>query len=83
MSPSPVRKAIITAAGLGTLKAVEAPVIPGNYPCPVEILIDDPEGCPAFYGRVVRGVKPNHAPFGPLCDAKPMYRKRPDARKIQ
>ena len=27
----------------------------GSFPCPVEIRTDDPEGCPAFYGRVVRG----------------------------
>ena len=29
----------LAAAGLGTLKAVEAPVIPGTYPCPVDIII--------------------------------------------
>ena len=52
----------LAAAGLGTLKTVETPVIPGTFPCPVEILIDDPEGCPAFYGRVVRGVKNGPSP---------------------
>jgi phenylalanyl-tRNA synthetase beta chain len=26
------------------------------FPCPIAIRTDDPEGCPAFYGRVVKGV---------------------------
>jgi phenylalanyl-tRNA synthetase beta chain len=52
----------LAAAGLGTLKPVDVPVIPGTYPCPVEIRIDDPEGCPAFYGRVVRGVTNGPSP---------------------
>jgi phenylalanyl-tRNA synthetase beta chain len=46
----------LAAAGLGTLKGVDVEAVPGTYPCPIEILIDDPEGCPAFYGRVIRGV---------------------------
>ena len=46
----------LAAAGLGTFKPVEASTIEGEYPCPVEIRTDDPEGCPAFYGRVVRGI---------------------------
>src|SRR3954466_4554846 len=52
----------LAAAGLGTLKPVEAPAIPGTFPCPIEIRTDDPEGCPAFYGRVVRGVKNGPSP---------------------
>src|SRR4051812_489581 len=40
----------LAAAGLGTLKPVEVPQIVGNFPCPILIRIDDPEGCPAFYG---------------------------------
>ncbi|HYJ53407.1 MAG TPA: phenylalanine--tRNA ligase subunit beta, partial [Allosphingosinicella sp.] len=52
----------LAAAGLGTLKAVEAPPVAGNYPCPIEIRTDDPQGCPAFYGRVVRGVRNGPSP---------------------
>jgi phenylalanyl-tRNA synthetase beta chain len=26
------------------------------FPCPTEIRTDDPEGCPAFFGRVIKGV---------------------------
>ncbi len=52
----------LAAAGLGTFKPVEVPSIAGSYPCPVEIRTDDPEGCPAFYGRVIRGVKNGPSP---------------------
>jgi phenylalanyl-tRNA synthetase beta chain len=52
----------LAAAGLGTLKPVEAPAIGGAFPCPVEIRTDYPEGCPAFYGRVVRGVRNGPSP---------------------
>ena len=52
----------LAAAGLGTLKPVEVPQIAGTFPCPIEIRTDDPEGCPAFYGRVVRGVKNGPSP---------------------
>ncbi|MCL6249830.1 phenylalanine--tRNA ligase subunit beta [Altererythrobacter sp. KTW20L] len=46
----------LAAAGLGTLKPLRDDRIEGNFPCPVEIRTDDPEGCPAFYGRVIKGV---------------------------
>ncbi|MBX7513819.1 phenylalanine--tRNA ligase subunit beta [Qipengyuania sp. GH38] len=46
----------LAAAGLGTFKPVEASAIEASGPCPIEIRTDDPEGCPAFYGRVIRGV---------------------------
>lgn len=46
----------LAAAGLGTLKPVEADDVAASGPCPVEIRTDDPQGCPAFYGRVIRGV---------------------------
>ena len=46
----------LAAAGLGTFKPVEASAIEATEPCPIEIRTDDPEGCPAFYGRVIRGV---------------------------
>jgi len=47
----------LAAAGLGTLKQLAVPSVAGSFPCPTEIRTDDPEGCPAFYGRVIRGVK--------------------------
>jgi len=52
----------LAAAGLGTLKPIAVREVPGAFPCPVEIRIEDSEGCPAFYGRVVRGVKNGASP---------------------
>jgi phenylalanyl-tRNA synthetase beta chain len=52
----------LAAAGLGTLRPVEVEDIAGAFPCPVEIRTEDPEGCPAFYGRVVRGVRNGPSP---------------------
>jgi phenylalanyl-tRNA synthetase beta chain len=52
----------LAAAGLGTLKPLAVPEIAGSFPCPIEVRTDDPEGCPAFYGRVVRGVKNGPSP---------------------
>ncbi len=34
----------------------------GLFPCPVEIRTDDPEGCPAFYGRVIKGLTNGASP---------------------
>ena len=50
------------AAGLGTYKPHPAPQIAEGFGCPVEIRTDDPEGCPAFYGRVIRGVSNGASP---------------------
>ncbi|AKH43455.1 phenylalanyl-tRNA synthetase beta chain [Altererythrobacter atlanticus] len=52
----------LAAAGLGTLKPLPLRDAPSSFPCPVEIRTDDPEGCPAFYGRVIRGVKNGASP---------------------
>ncbi|WP_338467064.1 phenylalanine--tRNA ligase subunit beta [Novosphingobium sp. ZN18A2] len=52
----------LAAAGLGTLKAIDAPHVEGGFACPTEIRTDDPEGCPAFHGRVIRGVKNGESP---------------------
>ncbi|MBS0255997.1 MAG: phenylalanine--tRNA ligase subunit beta [Proteobacteria bacterium] len=52
----------LAAAGLGSLKAIDATPVAGSYPCPVEIRTEDAEGCPAFFGRVIRGVKNGPSP---------------------
>ncbi len=52
----------LAAAGLGTLKPLVVPEIEGGFDCPVEIRTDDPEGCPAFFGRVVKGVTNGASP---------------------
>jgi len=52
----------LAAAGLGFLKPIAAPGIAGSYACPVEIRTEDEDGCPAFYGRTIKGVKNGPSP---------------------
>ncbi|MBA3053858.1 MAG: phenylalanine--tRNA ligase subunit beta [Sphingomonadales bacterium] len=52
----------LAAAGLGALKPIAVLAVDGTFPCPTEIRTDDPAGCPAFYGRVIRGVKNRPSP---------------------
>ena len=52
----------LAAAGMGALKPLKVPEIEGSFDCPVAITTEDPEGCPAFFGRVVRGVKNGPSP---------------------
>ena len=52
----------LAAAGLGVLKPIDTAPVAGSFACPVEVRTDDPEGCPAFYGRVIRGVKNDPSP---------------------
>ena len=52
----------LAAAGVGTLKPFKVNPTAGAFPCPVEIRTDDPDGCPAFYGRVIRGVTNGASP---------------------
>lgn len=52
----------LAAAGLGKLKPLEVPAVNESFACPTEIRTDDPEGCPAFFGRVIRGVRNGASP---------------------
>ena len=52
----------LAAAGIGTLKPFSVPQIEGGFPSPVPIRIDDAEGCPAFFGRAIRGVTNGASP---------------------
>ena len=52
----------LAAAGLGTLKPLIVPEIDGSFACPIVIRTDDPQGCPAFFGRVIRGVSNGASP---------------------
>jgi phenylalanyl-tRNA synthetase beta chain len=52
----------LAAAGIGTLKPLEVPKIDGVFPCPVPVTIEDADGCPAFYGRAIRGLKNGASP---------------------
>ena len=52
----------LAAAGLGTLKPIAIPDFAAEGDCPVDIEIEDEEGCPAFYGRVIKGVSNKASP---------------------
>ena len=52
----------LAAAGMGKLKPLKVPEIEGSFDCPVAIATKDPDGCPAFFGRVVRGLKNGASP---------------------
>jgi len=52
----------LAAAGIGTLKDLSVTPVPGNFPCPVEIRVDGSNACPAFAGRVIRGLKNGPSP---------------------
>ena len=51
----------LAAAGLGTLKPVTTEPVEGEGAAP-DIRIEDDQGCPAFYARVVRGVTNRASP---------------------
>ena len=52
----------LAAAGVGTLKPLAVPQIEGSFKSPIDIRIEDHEGCPAFFGRAVRGVRNGPSP---------------------
>ena len=52
----------LAAAGLGKLRPLNVPQIEGSFDNPVEIRVEDPEGCPAFFGRTVRGLTNGASP---------------------
>lgn len=54
----------LAARGLGTLIKRDTDPVPGTYPCPVTVTIDDDtlDQCPVFYGRVIKGVKNGPSP---------------------
>ncbi len=50
------------AASLGTFKDRPPKPVKGAFPCPVKVTIENPELCPAFGLRLVRGVKNGPSP---------------------
>lgn len=54
----------LAARGLGVLKDRDYHPVPGDFPCPIPVTIDDDtlDGCPLFTGRVIRGVRNGHSP---------------------
>ncbi|MCA0871673.1 phenylalanine--tRNA ligase subunit beta [Seohaeicola saemankumensis] len=54
----------LAARGIGTLKSRPIDHVPGDFPCPIKVTIDEDtlDGCPVFTGRLIRGVKNGHSP---------------------
>ena len=52
----------LAAAGVGTLKPLQVPKIDGSFAPPIEIRIEDQDGCPAFFGRAIRGIRNGPSP---------------------
>ena len=52
----------LAAAGLGQLKDHSVKPVVGSFPCPVSVTIQSPNACPAFAGRLIRGVKNGPSP---------------------
>ncbi len=47
----------LAAAGIGKLKPQDESPIEGTFKSPVNIKIEDTQGCPLFYGRMIKNVK--------------------------
>jgi len=52
----------LAALGMGRLVTPDVTPVVGAFACPVAIAVEDSVGCPAFLGRVVRGVRNGASP---------------------
>ncbi len=52
----------LAAAGLGQLKNYSVEPVAGSFPCPVTVTLEAPDACPAFAGRLIKGVKNGPSP---------------------
>ncbi len=54
----------LAARGLGTVITPAIEPVPGTFPCPISVSIDEDtlDGCPVFYGRLIKGVKNGPSP---------------------
>ncbi|MEX3316481.1 phenylalanine--tRNA ligase subunit beta [Sulfitobacter sp. PS-8MA] len=54
----------LAARGLGKLKPRDCAAVEGSFASPIDVSIDEDtlDGCPVFYGRVIRGVKNGPSP---------------------
>ena len=54
----------LAARGLGKLKPRDCDAVEGSFASPINVSIDDDtlDGCPVFYGRVIKGVKNGPSP---------------------
>ncbi len=52
----------LAATGLGRLTTPPVEPVKGGFPCPIDIRLDGSDACPAFSGRLIRGVKNGPSP---------------------
>ncbi len=52
----------LAAAGLGKVTTKPVLPVPGRFPSPVKVTIENNEACPMFSGRLIRGVKNGPSP---------------------
>ncbi|MDV7144709.1 phenylalanine--tRNA ligase subunit beta [Tropicimonas sp. TH_r6] len=54
----------LAARGLGSMKPRDTDPVPGSFPSPISVTIDEDtlEQAPVFYGRVIKGVKNGPSP---------------------
>ena len=50
------------AADMGKLRDIAIKLVKGEFPCPVQVNVEDPTLCPGFALRLVRGVKNGPSP---------------------
>jgi phenylalanyl-tRNA synthetase beta chain len=52
----------LAAAGVGTLKPLDATPVPGSFKSPIGIKLTDLKACPLFLGRHIHGIKNGPSP---------------------
>lgn len=52
----------LAAAGLGTMKDQDESAVKGTFTSPINVKIEDTDGCQLFYGRMIRNVKNGASP---------------------
>jgi phenylalanyl-tRNA synthetase beta chain len=52
----------LAATGIGKFKDNWPDPVPGSFKCPIDIRLDGSDACPAFAGRLIRGVKNGPSP---------------------
>jgi phenylalanyl-tRNA synthetase beta chain len=52
----------LAAAGLGTLKPLSVKPVPAAFETPIKVSLQNPEACPLFLGRLIKGVKNGPSP---------------------
>ncbi len=52
----------LAAAGLGTLKPIDESAVKGTFKSPINVKIEDKDGCNVFYGRLIKNIKNGPSP---------------------